>query len=150
LELIKDYDLGINYRPSNANVVTDALNQRTYLNGLIVEKIPFDLSVELDKLPLRLTVNTGGVAMEQDSVLSQDIRKSQHEGEKEIKKNIAEGKSPRFTKDDQGVLWYKGRICVLDLKKIKDIVLQEACNSAYSIHPGGNKIYQDLRVSYWW
>jgi hypothetical protein len=26
LELIKDYDLGINYHPRNANVVADALN----------------------------------------------------------------------------------------------------------------------------
>jgi hypothetical protein len=53
LELIKDYDLGINYHPGKANVVADALSHRTYLNGLIVETMPFDLCEELDKLNLR-------------------------------------------------------------------------------------------------
>jgi hypothetical protein len=82
LELIKDYDLGINYHPGKANVVADSLSRRTYFNGLIVETMPFDLYAEMDKLNLRLTVNSGVVAMEVDSTLSQDIRKSQKEDEK--------------------------------------------------------------------
>jgi hypothetical protein len=152
LELIKDYDLGIYYHPGKANVVIDALNRRSQLNKLIVENMPFNLCEEFDKLNLRLTVNTKVVAMEVDSTLPQDIRKGQLEDEKlqEIKKNIIKGKSPGFTKDDQGMLWYKGRIYVSDVKKIKDIILQEVHNSTYSIHPGGNKMYQDLKVSYWW
>jgi hypothetical protein len=90
-------------------VVADALSRRTYLNGLIVETMPFDLYAEMDKLNFRLTVNSGVVAMEVDSTLSQDIRKGQKEDEKlqEIRRNIAEGKSPGFTEDKQGVLWYK-------------------------------------------
>jgi hypothetical protein len=48
------------------------------------------------------------------------------------------------------VLRYKGRICVPNVKEIKDIILREAHNSAYSIHPGGNKMYQDLMATYWW
>jgi hypothetical protein len=63
LELIKDYDLGVNNQPGKANVVADALSRMTYLNGLIVETMPFDLYEELNKLNLRLTVNTGVVAM---------------------------------------------------------------------------------------
>jgi hypothetical protein len=152
LELLKDYDLGINYHPGKANVVTDALSHRTYLNGLIVETVPFDLCEELDKLNLRLTVNTGVVAMQVDSTFSQDICKGQLEDERlqEIMGNIAEGKSPGFTEDYHGVLWYKGRIYVLNVKEIKNIKLFEAHNSAYSIHPRGNKMYQDLKLSYWW
>jgi hypothetical protein len=49
LELIKDNDLGINYHPGKANMVADALSRRTYLNGLIVEIVPFDLCEELAK-----------------------------------------------------------------------------------------------------
>jgi hypothetical protein len=73
LELIKDYDLRINYHPGKANVLADALSQRSHLNQLIVEQMPFDLYEELDKLNLRLVVNTEVVAMEIDSTLSQDI-----------------------------------------------------------------------------
>jgi hypothetical protein len=114
--------------------------------------MPFDLCAEFDKLNLRLVANTEVVAMEIDSTLLQDIQKGQLTDEKiqEIKWNIKEGKSLGFTEDDQGMLWYKGRICVLDVKEIKNLILWEAHDSPYSIHPGGNKMYQDLKVSYWW
>jgi hypothetical protein len=106
LEIIKDYDLGINYHPGKVNVVADALSRWTYLNGLTVETMPFDHCSEMDKLNLRLTVNNRVVTMEMDSTLPQDIRKGQKEDEKlqEISRNIEEGKSPGFTEDEQGVL----------------------------------------------
>jgi hypothetical protein len=64
--------------------------------------------------------------MEVGSTLLQDIQKGQLEDEKnqEIRHNIKEEKSPRFTEDDQGVLWYKGRICVPNVKELKDKILQ--------------------------
>jgi hypothetical protein len=67
-----------------------------------------------------------------------------------MKHNIKEKKSPGFSKDDKGVLWYKGRICVPNVKELKDKILCEAHESAYSIHPGGNKMYHDLKATYWW
>jgi hypothetical protein len=82
LELIKDYDLGINYHPGKTNVVANALSRRSHLNQLIVEQMPFDLCEEFDKLNLRLVANTKVVAMEIDSTLSQDIRKGQLTDEK--------------------------------------------------------------------
>jgi hypothetical protein len=51
--------------------------------------------------------------------------------------------------DDQGVLWYKGRICVSNVKGLKDKILREAHEFTYSIHPGGNKIYHDVKAIYW-
>jgi hypothetical protein len=38
LELIKDYDLGINYHPRKANVVADALSRKKYWNAIRVAK----------------------------------------------------------------------------------------------------------------
>jgi hypothetical protein len=35
----------------------------------------------------------------------------------EMKHNIKEEKSPGFLEDGEGVLWYKGRICVPNLKE---------------------------------
>jgi hypothetical protein len=125
LELLKDYNLRINYHSGKANVVVDALSRRSHLNQLIVEQMPIDLCEEFDKLNLRLVSNTKVVAMEIDSTLLQDIRKGQLTDEKiqEIKWNIKEGKSLGFTKDNQGMLWYKGRICVLNVKEIKNLIL---------------------------
>jgi hypothetical protein len=67
-----------------------------------------------------------------------------------IKCNIKEEKSPGFSEDEEGVLWYKGRISVPNIKELKDKILHEAHESAYSIHPGGNKMYHDLKTTYWW
>jgi hypothetical protein len=47
-------------------------------------------------------------------------------------------------------LWYKGRICVPNVKELKAKTLHEAHESAYSIHAGGNKMYHDLKATYWW
>jgi hypothetical protein len=68
----------------------------------------------------------------------------------EIKHNIKEEKSLGFLEDEKGVLWYKGRICVSNVKELKDKILREAHESAYSIHPGGNKMYHDFKATYWW
>jgi hypothetical protein len=58
LELIKDYDLGINYHPGKANVVADALSCRSHVSQLVVESMPFELCEEFDKLNLRIITNT--------------------------------------------------------------------------------------------
>jgi hypothetical protein len=39
---------------------------------------------------------------------------------------------------------------VPNVKELKDKILCEAHESAYSIHPGGNKMYHDLKATYWW
>jgi hypothetical protein len=88
--------------------------------------------------------------MKVGSNLLQEIRKGQVEDVKiqEIKCNIKEEKSPDFLEDEKGVLWYNGRICVPSIKELKDKILREAHECAYSIHPGGNKMYHDLNATY--
>jgi hypothetical protein len=152
LELIKDHDLGINYHPKKVNVVVDALSRRSHVSELVVNSKPFELCEEFDKLNLRIIANIEAMEMEVGSSLLQEIRKGQQEDEKvqEIKRNIEEEKSLGFSEDDEGVLWYKGRICVPNVKELKTKILHEAHESAYSIHPGGNKMYHDLKATYWW
>jgi hypothetical protein len=39
---------------------------------------------------------------------------------------------------------------VPDVDHLREKILQEAHDSAYSFHPGSTKMYQDLRERYWW
>jgi hypothetical protein len=73
LELIKDYDLGINYHPRKANVVADALCRRSHVSQLVVDSMPFELCEEFDKLNLKIIANTEAMEMEVGSNLLQEI-----------------------------------------------------------------------------
>jgi hypothetical protein len=152
LELIKDYDLGINYHPGKATVVADALSRRSHLNMLATRKLLPEFCTKFEKLNLRWVSNAEVIEMEVDSTLEQDIRKGQLEDAKiqGIKEQIKEDKAPKFSIDDQETLWYKKRICVPEIKEIRKSILREAHDSAYSIHPGSTKMYHDLKSRYWW
>jgi hypothetical protein len=105
---------------------------------------------EFEKLNIGWVSNIEAITMEVDSSLEQDIQKSQLEDAKiqEIKEQIKEDKAPEFRVDEQGTLWYK--LCVLNVKEIRELILREAHDSIYSIHPGSTKMYHDLRSRDWW
>jgi hypothetical protein len=73
LELIKDYDYGINYHPGKANVVVDTLSHRSHVSQLVVDSMPFELCEVFDKLNLRIIANTEAIKMEVGSSLLQEI-----------------------------------------------------------------------------
>ena len=37
-----------------------------------------------------------------------------------------------------------------EVDHLREKILNEAHDSAYSIHPGSTKMYQDLKERYWW
>jgi hypothetical protein len=90
-------------------LVTNALSRRSHVSQLVVDSMPFELCEEFDKLNLRIVANTEATEMLVGSNLLQEIQKGQVEDEKiqEIKRNIKEEKSPGFSEDEEGVLWYK-------------------------------------------
>ena len=47
-------------------------------------------------------------------------------------------------------LWFRGRLCVPDHDRIREELLDECHRSKFSIHPGSNKMYRDMKRQYWW
>ena len=101
---------------------------------------------------LNLSFVTNAMELVIEPTLEQEIRKGQLEDEKlkGIAENIVLGKAPGIRMDENGTLWFRKRIYVPEVKAIYDAVLQEAHESAYSIHPGSTKMYLDLKEKYWW
>jgi hypothetical protein len=90
--------------------------------------------------------------MEVEPTLEAEIQEVQLEDAKlkEIRQLIKDNKTSDFSEDSQGTLWLGKRICVPSLKHLKETILQEAHDSAYSIHPDSTKMYNDLKTQYWW
>src|SRR3954467_4891275 len=49
-----------------------------------------------------------------------------------IKCRIRTGKVPVFTENKEGVLWYKGRICVPADSELKQVIMKEPLDTLYS------------------
>jgi hypothetical protein len=152
LELIKDYELEIHYHRGKANVVAGALSRKSQVNMLAAHPMSYELATEFDRLSLGFLNNTQGVTIELESTLEQDIRKGQKDDEKinEIRQLIIDGKSKYFSEDAEGKIWFKDRLCITDIKSIRELILKEVHQTAYSIHPSSEKMYQDLKKRFWW
>jgi hypothetical protein len=92
------------------------------------------------------------MTMEVEPTLEAEIREGQLEDAKlkEIQQLIQDNKTSDFSEDSQGTLWLGKQICVPNQKHIKELILRESHDSAYSIHPGSTNMYKDLKTQYWW
>ena len=49
-----------------------------------------------------------------------------------------------------GTLCFKGRSWLPLYGGLRDLIMHESHKSKYSVHPGSDKMYQDLKLLYWW
>ena len=63
---------------------------------------------------------------------------------------MQEGKNVEFSVSSNGVLHFKGRLCISDDAQLKEQILSEAHTTPYLIHPSATKMYQDLKGQFWW
>ena len=110
------------------------------------------LTVIFHRLSLGFLNNTRGVTIELKPTLEREIKEAQRNDEKisEIRRLIVDGRGKDFREDAEGVIWFKDRLCVPNVQSIRELILKEAHETAYSIHPGSEKMYQDLKKKLWW
>ena len=86
------------------------------------------------------------------SSLLNRVREAQNKDEKiaTIVSQIGNGKEIEFTVNEDGVLYYKDRVCVPYDNDLRKAILEETHSGSFAIHPGSTKMYQDLKMSFWW
>ena len=67
-----------------------------------------------------------------------------------IRDRMGKTKETEFSVKDDQSLWFRDRLCVPDVKELKEKILKEAHSSLYTAHPGSTKMYQHLKGAYWW
>jgi hypothetical protein len=75
LELIKDYDLEIQYHPGKVNLVADTLSRKEHVQAAIVAQLPDELVEDFRRLNLGIVAHTKGITIEVEPTLKQEIHK---------------------------------------------------------------------------
>jgi hypothetical protein len=63
---------------------------------------------------------------------------------------LEEGEAKEFYLKDNGLLTHFKQVFVPESGGLKKKIMSEAHRSPYTIHPGGTKMYKDVKGSYWW
>ncbi|GJR91834.1 reverse transcriptase domain-containing protein [Tanacetum coccineum] len=80
------------------------------------------------------------------------ILDAQGEASKDLKAPIEwlRGLETYFERRDDGGIYFFDRIWIPSVGGIRKLIMDEAHTSRYSVHPGADKMYYDLRDLYWW
>jgi len=149
MELVADYDLDIAYHPGKANQVADALSRRR--SEVEAERSQVDLVNMMGTLhvnALSKEVEPLGLGAADQADLLSRIRLAQ-ERDEEIKGWALNNKT-EYQTSNNGTIVVNGRVCVPNDRALKEEILREAHQSKFSIHPGSNKMYRDLKRYYHW
>ena len=72
-----------------------------------------------------------------------DAQKNDEELQKKLQ--MVRGDKTEFSVKEAGPMYFQNRLCVPDDKELKKKLLFEAHNTIFTMHPGGNKMYQGLK-----
>ncbi|GAU51985.1 hypothetical protein TSUD_417850, partial [Trifolium subterraneum] len=142
------------YHPGKANVVADALSRKSlHMSSLMAKEL--ELIEEFRDLSLVCEVTSNSVKLGMLKLTNpflEKVREYQKEDEKLMKRValVIEGQENDFKMDENGVVKFRGRVCVPDVPELKKMIFDEGHKSGLSIHPGLVKMYQDLRKLFWW
>ncbi|GJZ27530.1 putative reverse transcriptase domain-containing protein [Tanacetum coccineum] len=136
LELLRDYDCEIRYHPGKENVVADSLSCKEQNKPLRVQALVMNIGLNLPKQILEAQIESQKL----DNLKNEDVGGM-------IRKDIPKEKlEPRTDR----ILCLNSRSCLPCYGDLRTVIMHESHKSKYSIYPGSDKMYQDMKKLYWW
>ncbi|GKA78129.1 putative reverse transcriptase domain-containing protein [Tanacetum coccineum] len=141
LELLSDYDCEIRYHLGKANVVADALSRKEQ-EPLRVRALVMTIGLDLPKQILKAQTE----ARKPENIKKEDVGGILVENSKDPEKLRTEKLEPCA----DGTMCLNGRSWLPCYGDLRTVIMHESHKSKYSIHPGSDKMYQDMKKLYWW
>ncbi|GJZ12155.1 putative reverse transcriptase domain-containing protein [Tanacetum coccineum] len=141
LELLSDYNCEIRYHLGKANVVADALSRKKR-EPLRVRALVMTIGLDLPKQILKAQTE----ARKPENIKKEDVGGILVENSKDSEKLRTEKLEPRT----DGTMCLNDRSWLPCYGDLRTVIMHESHKSKYSIHPGSDKMYQDMKKLYWW
>nr|GEW27860.1 reverse transcriptase domain-containing protein [Tanacetum cinerariifolium] len=123
-------------RQLKANVVADALSHKERIEPLWVRALVMTIGLDLPRQILEAQVE----ALKPEHLEKEDVGGM-------IRKDIPKEKlEPRA----DGTLCLNGRSWLPCYGDLRFVIMHESHKSKYFVHPGSDKMYQDMKKLYWW
>ncbi|GJW23465.1 putative reverse transcriptase domain-containing protein, partial [Tanacetum coccineum] len=142
LEWLSDYDCEIRYHPGKANVVADALSRKERIKPLRVRALVMTIGLDLPKRILEAQIE----ARKPENLKSEDVGGMLIENSKDPEKPRKEKLEPRA----DGTMCLNNRSWLPRYGDLRALIMHESHKSKYSVHPGSDKMYRDIKQLYWW
>nr|GFA72374.1 putative reverse transcriptase domain-containing protein [Tanacetum cinerariifolium] len=142
LELLSDNDCEICYYPGKANVVADTLSRKEREPPLRVRSLVMTIGLDLP----RQILNAQTEARKPKNIKKEDVGGRLVENLRDLEKVRKEKLEPRA----DGIICLNIRSWLPCYGDLRTVIMHESHKSKYSIHPGSDKMYQDMEKLYWW
>nr|GEY29611.1 putative reverse transcriptase domain-containing protein [Tanacetum cinerariifolium] len=125
-----------------ANVVVDTLSRKEREPPLRVRALVMTIGLDLP----RQILNAQAKARKPENIKKEDVRGMLVENSRDPEKVRKEKLESRT----DGTLCLNGRSWLPCYGDLRTVIMHESHKSKYSIHPGSDKMYQDMKKLYWW
>jgi len=154
MEFLKDFDFELLYHPGKANMVADALGRKAvHASHMMVMEL--DLVEQFRDMRLQVVLGEGVIRCNHLTVSSDFLTliKDRQLSDPKLHKTVellGTEKAKDFMIGGDGVLRFRGRVCIPKDLEVKGLILQKGHKSRFSMHLGMTKMYHDLKKSFWW
>ncbi|GJW06840.1 reverse transcriptase domain-containing protein [Tanacetum coccineum] len=127
---LQDYDCENSYHPGKENVIADALSRKERIKPLRVRSLVMTIYPKLPSQILKAQTE----ALKEENIKAENLR----------------GMDKAFEIHPDGIRCIKNQSWLPLFGNLRDLIMHESYKSKYSIHPGSDKMYPDLKKLYWW